>query len=365
MFYGLLDLAGRGPQGLRSGEFWALNDVSFDLEAGESLAVVGPNGAGKTTLLRMISGIILPDKGRITICGRVGALIAAGAAFHPMLTGRENIYLNAAVMGMGRDEVRAKLDSIIEFAGVGDFLDSPVKFYSSGMAMRLGFSVAAHFDPEILLVDEVLAVGDEGFQKKCLEKLGALKKNGTASVLVSHNMHTVSLFADGVMLLKQGTAQRFTKTQDGIIAYKALFTGGDSAGELICAGNDVIRFAGIGPGFPALSAGDDLVIRLPYESESDFNDVYVNVVLMVPGEQQYYEGSNKTFGKRVDLAAGKHCLTVTMQGLFLSSASLRLSVAVWSSDRTSLLFWERMPVTFKPVPGVSGAHAFPVTFNLQ
>ncbi len=183
MWYGfrdiLRDTAGLHPKSdrLRRKEFWAVDDVSFELRKGETLGIIGPNGAGKTTLLKMLNGIVLPDKGSLRIKGRVGALIQVGAGFHPQLTGRENIYINGAILGMGKREIDKKFDAIVEFADIGDFLDTPVKHYSSGMFVRLGFAVAVHCEPEILLVDEVLAVGDTGFQTKCFNKIGELKKN--------------------------------------------------------------------------------------------------------------------------------------------------------------------------------------------
>ena len=178
IWYGLRDLGSEavGRRGdhsvLRRGEFWALKDVSFDLYPGETLGLVGPNGAGKTTLLRVLTGLINPNEGRVTVRGRMQALIALGAGFSPVLSGRENIYVNASILGIARKEVDRRLGEIIEFSGIAEFIDSPVQNYSSGMAVRLGFAVAAHLEPDILLVDEVLAVGDEGFQVKCPNKIG-------------------------------------------------------------------------------------------------------------------------------------------------------------------------------------------------
>src|SRR3989338_5925733 len=172
MLYGMADVARnlcglRSPSGLlRPREFWAVDDVSFEVRRGESFGLIGPNGSGKTTLLKMLNGIFWPDKGKITTRGRVGALIAVGAGFHPLLTGRENIYINGAILGMNKREIDKKFDSIVEFADIGDFLDSPVKHYSSGMFVRLGFAIAIHCEPDILLLDEVLAVGAINFQKK-------------------------------------------------------------------------------------------------------------------------------------------------------------------------------------------------------
>jgi lipopolysaccharide transport system ATP-binding protein len=189
---------------LRPGEFWALDEVSFELRRGECLGLIGRNGAGKTTLLKMLNGLIKPDKGRIEIRGRVGALIALGAGFNPILTGRENIYVNAAVLGMSKAEVDQRIDEIIEFSEIREFIDSPVQTYSSGMTVRLGFSVAAILiKPEVLFLDEVLAVGDIGFTIKCLNTVRRLTQDA-AVVFVSHNMQYISTFCTRVIVLEKG-----------------------------------------------------------------------------------------------------------------------------------------------------------------
>ncbi len=189
---------------LRDGEFWAVNDVSFELRRGECLGLVGHNGAGKTTLLKMLNGLIKPDRGRIEIEGLVGALIALGAGFNPILTGRENIYINGAVLGMGRQEIDARLDAIIDFAGIGDFIDTPVQNYSSGMSVRLGFAVAANLiKPDVLILDEVLAVGDAAFRAKCLVRVSEMLAN-CAVIFVSHNEAHVSRICDRVLWLEHG-----------------------------------------------------------------------------------------------------------------------------------------------------------------
>lgn len=189
--------------GLRPKEFWAVKDVSFELKRGECLGLIGRNGAGKTTLLKMLNGLIKPDTGRIEMRGRVGALIALGAGFNPILTGRENIYTNASVLGLTKKETDAKLDEIIDFAEIGEFLDTPVQNYSSGMAVRLGFAVASSLAPDILLIDEVLAVGDISFTLRCLNRISSILP-ATAVVFVSHSMQFVSRICTEVVLLDHG-----------------------------------------------------------------------------------------------------------------------------------------------------------------
>ncbi len=223
--YGLSDIA-RNMVGLssqhgvlRDGEFWAIDNVSFGLKRGEVLGIIGVNGSGKSTLLKMLNGIFMPDKGRIEIEGRVGALIEVGAGFHPMLTGRENIYINGAIMGMGKKEIDRKFDEIIEFADIGDFIDAPLKHYSSGMFVRLGFAVAINSVPDILLVDEILAVGDIGFQRKCFEKIKGLKKKGASVILVSHNMYSVEGFCDTALVLNNGNVISYSDDIANAVAF--------------------------------------------------------------------------------------------------------------------------------------------------
>ena len=210
MYYGLCDVA-RGMMGrsshsdsLRAHEFWALEDVSFSLRQGERLGLLGRNGSGKSTLLRLLAGIYQPDAGRIELRGNVCPLIALGAGFHPLLTGRENIYLNGAILGMAMRDIHQRFDQIVEFAGIGDCLDAPVKTYSSGMHVRLGFAIAIHSNPALLLIDEVLAVGDSAFQEKCIEKVLALNRQGTAIIFVSHSIQTMERLCLSGLLLKQG-----------------------------------------------------------------------------------------------------------------------------------------------------------------
>jgi lipopolysaccharide transport system ATP-binding protein len=210
LFYGAQDIVGevlgaqRQSVDLRKGEFWALKDVSFELNRGESLGLVGANGAGKTTLLRIISGLIRPDHGSVEVNGRVAPLIALGAGFNPILTGRENIYVNMSILGLTKEEIDERFDEVVAFAEIGEAIDAPVQSYSSGMAARLGFASAIFTEPEILLIDEVLAVGDIKFRSKCYRKLAELRKRGTTFVLVSHSPQSILSICDTSVYLKKG-----------------------------------------------------------------------------------------------------------------------------------------------------------------
>jgi lipopolysaccharide transport system ATP-binding protein len=210
--------------------FWALKNVSFDVQRGEIVGIIGRNGAGKSTLLKILSRITDPTEGEIELEGRVGSLLEVGTGFHPELTGRENIFLNGAILGMKRAEIAAKFDEIIAFAGTEKFLDTPVKFYSSGMYMRLAFAVAAHLEPEILIVDEVLAVGDAEFQKKCLGKMGEVSKSGRTVLFVSHSMAAVASLCRKVILLEAGKIKAAGATADVVSHY---VSSGSSSDQIV------------------------------------------------------------------------------------------------------------------------------------
>lgn len=228
LWYGALDISkamlGIHPKNnLRKAEFWAVKDISFTLKRGECIGLIGHNGAGKSTLLKMLNGLIPPDQGRIEMRGRVNALIELGAGFNPILTGRENIYNNGSVLGFSKKEIDAKIDSIIEFSEIGDFIDSPVQNYSSGMRVRLGFAVAAQMEPDVLIIDEVLAVGDLGFVLKCFNRIDSILQNA-AVIFVSHSMPQVSRICTEIILMDKGQAQyQGTDVSEGIDHYYAQF----------------------------------------------------------------------------------------------------------------------------------------------
>jgi lipopolysaccharide transport system ATP-binding protein len=204
---------------LRKEEFWAVKDVSFELHRGECLGLIGPNGAGKTTLLKMLNGLIKPDKGRIEMHGRVGGLIALGAGFNPILSGRENIYVNGSILGLSKKEIEEKLDEIIDFSGIRQFIDSPVQSYSSGMAVRLGFAVASSLNPDVLLLDEVLAVGDFAFRQKSFERIGSLMRKA-AVIFVSHQAHEVRGLCDHALYLSRGRSVYFGEVSTAFERYE-------------------------------------------------------------------------------------------------------------------------------------------------
>lgn len=228
LWYGLKDIGyemlGRSQRenvGLRKDEFWALKNIDFELNRGECLGLIGRNGAGKTTLLRLLNGLIKPDSGKITMRGRVGAMIALGAGFNPILTGRENIYINGSVLGLTKKEIDKKIAEIIDFAEIEDFIDAPVLSYSSGMQVKLGFSVASILlEPDILLLDEVLAVGDLAFRNKSMRKMNQFINKANALIFVSHNLDQIRVLCDRVMILNQGKIIYYGNTDQGLIKYE-------------------------------------------------------------------------------------------------------------------------------------------------
>ncbi|HEY2542904.1 MAG TPA: ABC transporter ATP-binding protein [Gaiellaceae bacterium] len=209
----------------RGTDVWALRDVSFDVAPGSAIGLVGRNGSGKTTLLRLLSGIVKPSAGRVAVGGRIGSLLELGAGFHPDLTGRENVYLNGSIHGLKRAAIREKLDEIVAFAGLEDFVDLPVRTYSSGMYMRLGFAIASHIEADVLLLDEVFAVGDEAFQRKCFGKIFEFKQRGGTIVFVSHDASAVERLCDRAVLLSEGCVAFDGPTHEAVVAYRRLLAG--------------------------------------------------------------------------------------------------------------------------------------------
>lgn len=242
LWYGVKDLASglsgnRNERELRPKEFWAVKDISFELRRGECLGLIGHNGAGKSTLLKILNGLINPDAGKVTIKGRVGALIELGAGFNPILSGRENIYNNGAILGFTRKEIDEKVEEIIDFAEIREFIDMPVQNYSSGMKVRLGFAVAAQMEPDVLIIDEVLAVGDLGFRVKCLNRIGELLNN-CAIIFVSHSMTQVSRVCTSGLLLQKGEILSYdTSVSKTIARYYKLF---DVEDERILGGENLV-----------------------------------------------------------------------------------------------------------------------------
>jgi lipopolysaccharide transport system ATP-binding protein len=290
-------------------EFWALHDVSFEIKQGEAVGIIGRNGAGKSTLLKLLSKITYPTIGKITMNGRVSSLLEVGTGFHPELTGRENIYLNGTILGMSRREVKSKFDEIVAFSGVEKFLDMPVKRYSSGMYVRLAFAVAAHLEPEILIIDEVLAVGDAEFQKKCLGKMDEVAQGGRTVLFVSHNMQAIKTLCQNGMILNQGRKQFHGKINNCIELYygKQNYTfqkylNLSSFEREYGLGN--IRFESIELNKETFLPEDDIEIKVKLNTkfkEENFKNIIISIhVVSVEFDVRVYHLSNNFLSKEID-----------------------------------------------------------------
>jgi len=331
---------GRFVHGETLEEVWALKDVSFEVKKGEVIGVVGSNGAGKSTLLRILSRITEPSEGRVRIRGRVASLLEVGTGFHPELTGRENIFLNGAILGMTRVEIRRRFDEIVAFADIEKFLDTPVKRYSSGMYVRLAFAVAAHLEPEILLVDEVLAVGDAAFQKKCLGKMERVATEGRTVLFVSHNMSSVLRLCPRAILLRQGRVSSVGVTSEVVRDYlRALNELGATFGAER-SGNGALRFdALVLKTRDSITrrpiAGEPLEIHLKYSSRESLRKVAFMLTMYNHLGTPVTHCHSDSCGARFQVQKGSGELVCNFERLPLPLGSYRIAIAAY--DRGTLL----------------------------
>ena len=323
----------------RRQEFWAVRDVSFEVRRSEALGIIGHNGAGKSTILKLLSNITTPTSGEITIQGRLSALIEVGSGFHPELTGRENVYLNGSILGMRRREITAKLDSIVDFADLRQFIDVPVKRYSSGMYVRLGFSIAAHLDPDILLLDEVLAVGDASFQAKCLQRITELKQSGTTIVFISHDLGAVERLCDRVLLMNRGRVAASGAPREVIAEYHNATTGlapsvlplasMSKEAEITSVlfrdseGHETSTFC---TGF---RTGGPLTVRIGYEAREHVPDAVFEVFFFSAQEEYLHCQFTTEFGdQRIDLEPGRGMVEFSCAELSLLPGLYRIDATV-------------------------------------
>lgn len=337
--------------------FWALKNVSFDVHPGEVLGIIGSNGAGKSTLLKILNRITEPTTGGVDIYGRVGALLEVGTGFHPELTGRENIFLNGAILGMTRAEIKRKFDEIVAFAEVDRFLDTPVKRYSSGMYVRLAFAVAAHLDPEILLIDEVLAVGDAEFQKKCLAKMEDVAANeGRTVIFVSHNMDAVRRLCSRCILLRQGEIASSGNTADVVAAY----LGGEKEAQYEPVvhfpakdGEAVIRFAGLygskGQPSTSFSTGEPIVLKCFFNVERQIPGLRLSLdVFNFKGELIFYSTISTAEPAISIETPGEHKIGAAIPGHLLLPGNYSVTLAL-HTPKTKMYDRRRHALGFKIV----------------
>jgi homopolymeric O-antigen transport system ATP-binding protein len=335
-------LLGRGtdPGVLNAGNFWALQDVSFEVRRGEAFGIIGSNGAGKSTILKVVTGIMRPTRGTLQVHGRLSALIEVSAGFHPDLTGRENIYLNGTILGMTRAEIRRRFDAIVAFSELEDFLDTPVKRYSSGMFARLGFSVAVHVEPEILIVDEVLSVGDYLFQQKCLEKMNEIMAGDATIIFVSHNLRAVATLCERSLLLDHGRVKQIGPSNEIIKAY---LNRGHQTRALEAGSQIRITDVTLGPpGSSRVTFESEEFMEITVEAKARTRHEDVSVVIQIVDGNQYavFDTCTQRLGAGpVTLEAGE-TLTCTFrvqlrlaQGTFHVNAYLHRYVTSHQMDR--------------------------------
>lgn len=381
LLYGLKDLysnfrGNKEERHLREKEFWALKNISFEVRRGECLGLIGHNGAGKSTLLKILNGLIKPDAGKVKIKGRVGALIELGAGFNGILTGRENIYNNGAILGFTRREINEKLDQIIDFAEIREFIDMPVQNYSSGMKIRLGFAVAAQMEPDVLLVDEVLAVGDISFQLKCFNRIGELRKKGVAIILVSHNLHQITTFSNRGITLSKGNQLYFGQVEKSIEIYKNSLTDFNSDKEIekVISGNDwlVVHQVDFTPklinGVISLEDITELTISIKYEAKKKLENLDVDIILRasIMSGIDFFQAGNKAFKKNIELKKGDGELNITIKDLHMNGVKLYLFIAIFTEDREECIFWWRnVPVKFNYKSFFSGLTTNKIDFRIN
>ena len=276
--FGRLTRRRRDTDALAQQEFWAVQDVSFDVRPGEAFGIIGPNGAGKSTTLKLLTKILKPTRGTASVRGRVGALIEVAAGFHPDLTGRENVYLQGAIMGMKRADIARCFDEIVDFAGVGSFIDTPVKRYSSGMHARLGFSIAAHLEPDVLLIDEVLSVGDMAFQERCMSRMERFKAEGVTIVFVSHNLQAVATLCDQALYLNRGV-RAVGPSRDVLATYiqESARVRPQDYGDIAICSTELLRRNG--DPTDVVEPGAEMILRVTYGARAALDNLTLGFIL--------------------------------------------------------------------------------------
>ncbi len=359
--YGIHDLAANlmgkpTSDDLRPDEFWALKDINFELRRGECLGLIGHNGAGKSTLLKILNGLINPDHGKVTMRGRVGALIELGAGFNPILSGRENIYNNGAILGFTKQEIEDKVEEIIDFAEIREFIDMPVQNYSSGMRVRLGFAVAVQMEPDILIIDEVLAVGDASFRAKCYEVLDSLI-NKTCVILVTHSMNQIVRLSSGVLLLNKGLSEFYESPPLGVIEYEKL-TAKNQQNLNSNLGNgmvELISFDFYKNNVPTkvLSFNEKVTAKLKLQVNKTIENVVVDIAIRDIDETVVAELSNYVNQKFIKkIYEGTAEIETEINNLILNPGAYKISMFVTNDSMTVHYLWRTYIFNVEVIKGV-------------
>ena len=360
MWYGLCDvgrhLAGRRPHShpqyaLRQGEFYAIRNAGFELPRGQCLAIVGPNGAGKSTMLKMINGLIRPDFGEIRIRGKIGALIELGTGFNPILSGRENVYINAAVLGLKKKEIDRCFDDIVDFAELGHVINDPIKTYSSGMRVRLGFSVAAHLRPELLVMDEVLAVGDIGFRMKCFQHLNQLTKKGVSIILVTHAVGMLPRVASRVIVFDRGQVVFDGDLESGISLYEEKLSAKvEKQGQAVAPTSDTpaiiesVQTCDVrGQPKTEFRTGDPLTLQVTIRCHVSIQRTRLIASLASPTTEVIATTSTNQKGLRLDLEPGLHTIQLEIESLPLLVGAYYFNLSLFGREMADF-YHRRMAV---------------------
>ncbi|MEK7180188.1 MAG: ABC transporter ATP-binding protein [Patescibacteria group bacterium] len=350
-------------------EFWALKNINLQIKQGEIIGIIGRNGAGKSTLLKILTGITPPTEGEIVMHGKVASLLEIGTGFHPELTGRENIFLNGAILGMTKKEIVKKFDEIVAFSGIEKFLDTPVKYYSSGMYVRLAFSVAAHMEPDILLVDEVLAVGDAEFQKKCLGKMEEVtSKKGRTILFVSHNMAAIQRLCSKTILLKKGQVEMFGKTEEVVNYYLNSTNSNDTETiwkERERPGNEIVHLNSVrlinteGKSAPYAYSNQEVGVEIVYEVLQKSFSPTPNIHVFT-NREEYAFISHADFHEKLD-NVGIHKTTAWIPKDLLNDGTYIVGVAISTMMPLKIHLYEREAITFQVVEDIE--HTKKMDFN--
>jgi ABC-2 type transport system ATP-binding protein len=339
-----------GRSNLHKDDFWALRDVNLDVSTGSTVGLIGPNGSGKSTLLKMIGGIMQPTSGSVHLRGRLAALLELGSGFHPDLTGRENVFLNASILGLTRKQTISHFDAMVDFSGIEPFIDTQVKFYSSGMYVRLAFAVAVHVDPDVLLVDEVLAVGDEPFQRKCLERIRTFQKEGRTIILVSHGLDQVAEFCDRAVVLERGKVAADGVPQDALMVLRADFETArqaELAREAMAADPDGAppraRFTGISvtsasgaTGRPMIAEGESVIVAMEVEADAVLRDWTIEMGITTPLGNVLYTTTTEMLGVTLAPLCGRRQFQLCFPALPLGTGDYSVRTTIRSSSGAEL-----------------------------
>jgi lipopolysaccharide transport system ATP-binding protein len=344
-------------QTLRKDEFWAINNVSFEIKRGECYGLIGRNGAGKSTLLKMLNGLIRPDLGTITMVGRVGALIELGAGFNPLLSGQENVYINGSLLGLTKNEIKKKFDEIVSFAELEKFIKSPVQNYSSGMKVRLGFAIAVHMDPDILILDEVLAVGDAAFRSKCYNKIAKLKNN-SATIFVSHAMQQVTQICDKVITLDKGNVKWNGDVSKGVLLYNSLNNTNNSEDDSRIIYSEYISNVKFYFNHLNLTYKQFLNFNVILLSEQKFENCLLRLFIYNTEGLIVTEWNSKRNNFNVNIVVGENNFDISVGPLCLRAGDYKLGISLNNSSDIFLLFWSYKQYDLKMLGNPSGASEY-------